>query len=164
MTKVLCDVRVAGYWRYTRLWLTGDANSAQEVVHPALPQVWQYPGFSAGAEGSAWVWPLIFAHNITDDRRPGAGFCNVGRLRDVPRPPVRLSPDGVNAAVDRPPKADTIAQLLSGGCRALIACSYCAGCNTIQVATDLNIAGGTRNSPYTRRCGRSDPPRRDQIT
>ncbi|MDI3314666.1 MAG: sigma-70 family RNA polymerase sigma factor [Mycobacterium sp.] len=142
--KVLYDEHAAVLWRYA-LRLTGDASRAEDVVQETLLRAWQHPEVIGDTERSARAWLFTVARNMIIDERRSPRFRNqVGSLDDSSAPE-RLTPDAVDAALDRLLIADAMAQL-SAEHRAVIDRSYYRGWTTAQVAADLQIPEGTVKS------------------
>ncbi|OBI42962.1 RNA polymerase subunit sigma [Mycobacterium kyorinense] len=142
--KALYDEHAAVLWRYA-LRLLGDASRAEDVVQETLLRAWQHPEVVGDTERSARAWLFTVARNMIIDERRSARFRHVVGSFDDTATPEQVSPDEVNAALDRLLIGDAMAQL-SADHRAVIERSYYWGWTTAQIAADLQIAEGTVKS------------------
>ncbi|MBS4728828.1 sigma-70 family RNA polymerase sigma factor [Mycobacterium sp. SM1] len=142
--RVLYDEHAAVLWRYA-LRLTGDPGRAEDVVQETLLRAWQHPEVTGDTDRSARAWLFTVARNMIIDERRSPRFRNQAGSLDDPSAPERLTPDEVDAALDRLLIADAMAQL-SAEHRAVIDRCYYRGWTTAQVAADLQIPEGTVKS------------------
>ncbi|HEX7323596.1 MAG TPA: sigma-70 family RNA polymerase sigma factor [Mycobacterium sp.] len=139
LMKALYHEHAAALWRYA-LRLTGNRNSAEDVVQETLLRAWQHPEVSPST-ARAWLF-TVARHLIIDQSRSARAHHEVRPLDDAPE---RAGPDETDAALDRMLISEAITRL-SADHRAVICRSYYQGWSTAQIAADLGIVEGTVKS------------------
>ncbi|RFZ18689.1 ECF RNA polymerase sigma factor SigL [Mycobacterium marinum] len=104
------------------MWLTGDANHAEDVVRDTLLQARQHLEIVGHAERSVRAWLFTVARNVLIEERRSARFGIVVGSLDAPGTPKQSAADEEAATPDRLPIAAAMPPVdrTSGGGRALL--------------------------------------------
>ena len=141
LLRALHDEHAAALWRYV-VWLTRDAQLAEDVVQETLLRAWRHPRVLNQSETSARAWLFTVARHLVVDE-----YRSARRRREVSSDavPETMMADHTDAVLDAWLVSDALAGL-SVDHRAVIVHSYYRGMSIAQIAEELNIAEGTVKS------------------